>query len=188
MKDFILASGSPQRKILLENIGYVPKKIESADIDESEKKKELPINFVKRMAREKALKVFSNNLGENVLGADTIVVVAGKILHKSNNDEEQLEVMNLLSGRPHMVITAVCLVDKSGQISEKVSKTKVFMKRLSNEEIKDYVATKEWVGCCGYKIEGLLEGFVRKIMGSYSGVVGLPLYETRNLLMGKGVL
>ena len=186
-KDFILASGSPQRKALLSQIGFVPKAIIPADIDESERKNEKPFAYVKRMAIEKALNVAKLYPNEVVLGADTIVTVGTKILHKSRSDEEQCKVMQLLSGKAHRVISAVCVINKHGVASVKVNSTRVLMKNLSQKEIDDYVASHEWVGCCGYKIEGKLAAYVKKIVGSYSGVVGLPLYETQNLLLGVGI-
>ncbi|MDD4557066.1 MAG: Maf family protein [Alphaproteobacteria bacterium] len=187
VKDFILASGSPQRKQLLIQIGFPPKKIEGADIDESEKKGEKPTAYVKRMAIEKAEKVWQQNVDEVVLGSDTIVAVGRKILHKSQNDEEQTAVMKLLSGKAHQVITAVCVIDKKGKKSVKVVSTRVVTKTISVQEIAEYVATKEWVGCCGYKIEGTMAAFVKKIIGSHSSIVGLPLFEARNMLIGVGV-
>ncbi|MBR1915353.1 MAG: septum formation protein Maf [Alphaproteobacteria bacterium] len=186
-KDFILASSSPQRKRLLEQIGFEPKEILAADIDESEKLHEKPLFYVRRMAREKALAVSALKKGENVLASDTIITVGLRIIHKSNTPEEQAKVMRLLSGRNHKVISAVCLVTKDGCVMEKVVTTRISMKRLNEEEIRDYVASNEWVGVCGYKIEGVLAGFVKNMVGSFTGVVGLPLYETRNLLIGAGI-
>lgn len=187
IKNFILASASPQRKRLLEQIGYQPKEIISADIDEKELPHEHPLPYVKRMAREKALAVAALRPNENILASDTIITVGLRIIHKSQTDEDQIKVMRLLSGRNHKVISAVCLIDSNGKISERVVTTRISMKRLSEEEIKDYVASKEWVGVCGYKIEGLLAGYVKSMTGSFTGVVGLPLYETKNLLMGAGI-
>lgn len=187
VKDFILASGSPQRRQLLEQIGYVPKKTIPADIDESCLKYERPLPYVKRMALEKAKKVAADNPGENVLACDTVVAAGLRIIHKSKTAAEQEAVMRLLSGRNHKVISAVCLIDKNGKISSRCVTTRISMKRLNEEEIKNYIAGGEWVGVCGYKIEGELAGFVKNIVGSYSGVVGLPLYETRNLLIGAGI-
>lgn len=186
-KDFILASGSPQRRALLSQIGLVPSKIEPADIDESEKKGEKPSAYVKRMAQEKAARIAELNPGKIILGADTVVVCGAKILHKSQSDEEQTKVMHLLSGKAHRVLSAVCVIDENGKSAVRLNTTRILMKKLSEKEIKDYVACKEWVGCSGYKIEGCLAGFVKKIIGSYSGVVGLPLYETKNLLEGAGI-
>lgn len=187
VKDFILASGSPQRIALLRQIGFEPKKIQPADIDESISKREAATSYVKRMALEKALHVAELNPGENILACDTIVVVGATIIQKAPNDERQTQVMKMLSGKAHRVMSAVCVIDKKGHKSIKLSTTKVTMKHLTEAEIKDYVACHEWVGCCGYMSEGILEAFIKKIIGSNSGVIGLPLYETRNMLLGAGV-
>lgn len=187
VQNFILASSSPQRRRLLEQIGYVPKEIVAANIDEAELKHERPLAYVRRMALEKARAVAALKPNENILASDTIITVGLRIIHKSQNDEEQKEVMRLLSGRNHKVISAICLIDAKGNVRQKVVTTRISMKRLSEKEIADYVATKEWVGVCGYKIEGLLAGYVRQMVGSFTGVVGLPLYETRNLLIGAGI-
>lgn len=186
-KDFILASASPHRLALLEQIGFKPKNVMPADIDESIKKFETPTVYVKRMALEKALKIADSHPQENVLSCDTTIVVGGKVLHKAVNAAEQTKVMNLLSGRANKVLTAVCLIDKKGQVKLHCVVSRVITKRLSEEEIKEYVASNDWMGCCGYKIDGAFAGFVRKISGSYSGIVGLPLFETKNLLNGVGV-
>lgn len=187
MKDFILASGSPQRKMLLQQIGMEPALIEAADIDETPHQGEKPSAYVKRMACEKAAHVAEKHPGKVVLGSDTILVCAAKIIQKAHSDEEQEQVMRFLSGKSHKVLTAVCVVDAKGKQRVRLNTTKIQMKRLSEEEIKAYVATREWVGCAGYKIEGRLAALVRQMTGSYSGVVGLPLFETKNLLEGAGI-
>ena len=187
IKDFILASQSPQRKLLLSQIGFEPSKIVPADIDETPKPNEKPSQYVKRMAKEKALYVASKNKRCVVLASDTIVVCGTTIIQKSKNDEEQIKVMKMLSGKTHRVLTSVCVVNNDGKATVRLNTTKIKMKKLTEEEINEYVASKEWCGCAGYKIEGKLAGFVRQIIGSYSSVVGLPLFETRNLLVGAGV-
>ena len=186
-KNFVLASGSPQRKLLLEQIDMVPSLIEAADIDETPKKDEKASAYVKRMAREKALSVARKHPGKIVLACDTIIVAGTQIIQKAHSDEEQTKVMKLISGKAHKVLSAVCVVDSKGKTRIRLSSTKILMKRMSDKEIDDYVNSKEWVGAAGYKIEGRLAAFVRKIIGSYSGVVGLPLFETRNLLVGAGI-
>ena len=187
-KDFILASGSPQRKTLLEQIGFAPKAIISADIDETPNKKEKATAYVKRMALEKALAVAILHEGNIVLAADTIVVAGATIIQKAKNNEEQEKIMQLLSGNAHRVLTAICVVSKCGKPTVRLSTTKVHMKNLSSNEIKSYVDSQEWLGCSGYKIEGSMEAFVRKINGSHSGIIGLPLFETKNLLNGAGII
>lgn len=186
-KDFILASGSPQRRALLAQIGFVPKKINPADIDEHVLAKEEPLRYIRRIARAKAVAVAKLYPNENVLSADTVIVAGQKIIQKSPDDAAQTSVMRLLSGRTHRVITSVCLIDKKGHIAQKTVTTKITMKHLTEQEITDYIESGEWHGVAGYKIEGKLAGFVKRIVGSYSGVVGLPLYETKNLLNGVGV-
>lgn len=186
-KDYILASQSPQRQSLLSQIGYIPKTIYPANIDERVLDNEKPLPYIKRIARQKAEYVSSLHPNENVLSADTIIVVGQKIIQKSKTKEEQTKVMHLLSSRAHRVITSVCLIDKNGHINQKTVTTKIIMKHLTQEEISTYVSSKEWEGVAGYRIEGLLSGYVKRIIGSYSGVIGLPLYETRNLLIGAGI-
>lgn len=187
IKDFILASSSPQRRTLLNQIGFEPREICPADIDESAYKEEKPSAYVKRMAREKAQKVWQTYPQSIVLACDTIVVVGQSLLHKAKNDEEQRMVMKKLSGHAHRVLSAVCVVSRDGKIAERLVSSRIIMKRLTEQEIEAYVASQEWVGCSGYKIEGRMEAYVKKIIGSYSGIVGLPLYETKNLLNGAGI-
>lgn len=186
-KSFILASQSPQRKKLLEQINFVPEKIELANINETPEQSEKPSQYVKRMALEKAKYVAENHKNKVILASDTILVCGTKIIQKSKTHEEQKKVMDLLSGRSHKVITAVCVINEQGKSSMRLNTTKIKMKKLSQKEISDYVESEEWLGCAGYKIEGVLGGFVQQMIGSYSGVIGLPLYETRCLLMGAGV-
>lgn len=186
-KDFILASGSPQRRSLLEQIGYAPKGIHPADIDEHVLKGETPLRYIRRIARAKAEAVAALLPNENILSADTVIVANQKIIQKAPDEKAEEKVIRLLSGRTHKVITSVCLISKTGRISQKTVTTKVAMKHLTETEIADYIAAGEWHGVAGYKIEGMLAGYVKKIIGSYSGVVGLPLYETKNMLNGIGV-
>lgn len=186
-KDFILASGSQDRLRLLAQIGYEPKLVDPADIDETRRPHERPLPYVRRMAREKALKMAQKYPCENVLAGDTVVTVGLRIIQKSKSADEQNEVMHLISGRNHKVISAVCLVDKSGKLTERYVSTRITMKALNEEEIGTYLKSKEWVGVCGYRIDGILGGYVKTMVGSYSGVIGLPLFETRNLLIGAGI-
>ena len=186
-KDFILASGSPDRYKLLEQVGFLPKAVKPANIDETRIAHEKPLPYVKRMALEKAKAAAKENPNENILAADTIVTAGLRIIQKSANEQEQEAVMRLLSGRNHKVISAVCLIDKNGKIIQRCVTTRISMKRLSEKEIQDYIASKEWVGVCGYKIDGTLGCYVKNMVGSFSGVVGLPLYETINLLKGVGI-
>ena len=186
-KQFILASCSPHRRLLVEQIGYVPMLVESADIDETPRRLERPTEYVKRMAREKALAVAAKHPKTVILAGDTVVTSGTKILQKAADAEAQKKVMRLLSGKAHKVLSGVCVVSADGRVSVKCITTRIVMKKLTEKEIDEYVATKEWVGCAGYKIEGCLAGFVKKMTGSYSGVVGLPLFEVRNMLNGAGI-
>lgn len=186
-KDYILASGSPQRIALLRQICYEPKEILPADINEDCLPHEKALPYVRRMALNKAKHVADLRKGENVLACDTVVVVGQKILHKSKDEDEQRKVMQMLSGKTHRVISSVCLINKNGKVSQRTVSTKITMKVLTPREIEDYVACGEWRGVCGYKIEGRLAGYVKRIVGSYSGVVGLPLYDTLNILKGEGI-
>lgn len=180
-KDFILASGSVHRKQLLLSAGFEPKQIITADIDEIPKANENPKDYVKRMAFEKALAVYQKHTGNIILAADTIVLCQDKIIQKSKSDNQQREVMHLLSGSKHSVLTAVCLIDENGNIFQDLSETGVSIKPLSDEEIEQYIQTKHWVGCCGYNNDGMMESFTEGYYGSYSGLVGLPLCIVRSL-------
>ena len=137
-KSFILASQSPQRKKLLEQINFVPEKIEPANIDETPKQCEKPSQYVKRMALEKAEYVAKRHKGEIVLASDTVIVCGAKIIQKSRTHDEQREIMNLLSGRTHKVLTAVCVINEQGKSSVRLNITKIKMKKLSQKEISDY--------------------------------------------------
>lgn len=186
VKDFILASGSPQRRALLAQMGFAPKQFVPADIDESEKKHETATAYVKRMALEKARRVAGLFPNENILACDTIGVAGAKILHKAHSEEEQTAVLEKLSGKAHYVISSVCVIGKNGRIAQRTVSTRILMKKLTPAEIKDYVVSHKWEGVCVYRIEDM-EAYVKKIIGSYSGIIGLPLYETRNLLNGIGI-
>lgn len=186
-KDFILASSSPQRLALLKQIGYLPKKVCPAGINEERFQNEQPLAYIRRIARAKAEAVAALFPGQNILSADTIIVAKQQIIQKSPDAAAQTRVMNLLSGRSHRVITSVCLIDKKHNISQKTVTTKIVMKHLTPAEVDAYIASNEWQGVAGYKIEGMLAGFVKKIIGSYTGVIGLPLYEAKNMLNGAGV-
>ena len=172
---------------MLKQIGYEPEAVVGADIDETPRRFERATEYVQRMAKEKALAVAAQYPDKVVLAGDTVVVAASKILQKAKDAEAQKKVMRLLSGKAHKVLSGVCVVAPNGQVAVKCVTTRIVMKKLTEKEINDYVATNEWVGCAGYKIEGCLAGFVRKIIGSYSGVVGLPLFEVRNMLNGVGI-
>ncbi len=183
----ILASASPRREALLEQIGVIPDKIIAADIDETPLKAELPRDYVLRLAREKALLVAGANSGARVLGADTAVACGRRILPKAEDENTARECLALLSGRAHRVYTGVALVAPDGAVRTRIVETRVKVRRLDAPAIQDYIDSTEWDGKAGgYAIQGLFAKHIVGIIGSYPNVMGLPLYEVANLLAGAG--
>lgn len=181
----ILASASPRRRELLARIGVVPDTVAPTNIDETPGEAELPRDYARRMAREKALAAASG--GAHVLAGDTVVAVGRRILPKAEDEVTARRCLELMSGRRHRVLSAIALHSPCGTLRERLSETVVVFKRLSPDEIAAYLASGEWHGKAGgYAIQGSAEGLIRRIDGSHSGVVGLPLYETRNLLLAAG--
>lgn len=184
----VLASASPRRADLLRQAGIAPDGIRAPDVDETPAKGELPADYARRMAAAKALFVLSF-VKEDVLvlGADTVVSCGRRILPKADTEENVDACLRFLSGRRHLVRTAVVVVQKNAPPRLRLVTTRVAFKRLSGEEIASYLASGEGLGKAGgYAIQGRAEGFVRHINGSYSNVVGLPLTETLALLAGCG--
>jgi septum formation protein len=189
----ILASGSPRRLDLLNQVGIKPARLMPMDIDETPKKSEHPRSLARRLSTEKAeasLSAIRGDVAWNhsyILSADTVVAVGRRILPKTEYMDEASSALNLLSGRGHHVYTGICLVTPGGQFRQKVVETKVRFKRLSMREIEAYLASDQWRGKAGaYAIQGIAASFVQKLVGSYTNVVGLPLYETTLLLNGEG--
>ncbi len=189
----VLASGSPRRLNLINQVGIQPDALRPTDIDETPNRGELPRGYATRLAKTKAeaglaAAARDNELaGAFVLAADTVVAVGRRILPKAELIDEAAQCLRLLSGRNHQVYTAVCLVAPNGAVRQRLVETRVRFKRLSGEDIDDYLATGEWQGKAGgYAVQGLAGSFIVKISGSYSNVVGLPLYETVLLLAGEG--
>lgn len=189
----ILASASPRRLALLEQIGVEPDLLLPTSIDETPKRNERPRTLALRLAEEKAraaVRLASHDpalLGALVLTADTVVSVGRRVLPKAETVDEAVGCLELLSGRAHRVSTALGLSTAKGALRSRVVETRVRFKRLSQSEIDAYVASGEWRGKAGgYAIQGLAGAFVSKLTGSYSAVVGLPLLETVNLLSGEG--
>jgi len=189
----VLASASPRRLALLEQAGLKPDLLNPVDIEEVPKKRETPRAFVQRMAREKAEAAREAPIvrelegGTFILAADTVVAVGRRILGKAATAEQARSMLRLLSGRSHKVLTAVALISPAGRLRLRVVETKVRFKRLSLEDVRTYIDCDEWRGKAGaYAIQGRAGAFVRHINGSYTGVVGLPLYETVSLLEGNG--
>ncbi len=181
----VLASASPRRRELLRRLGIRADDISAADIDETPEKGELPRNYAKRMALQKAAAVAAP--GCHVLAGDTVVALGRRILPKAEDESTARECLKLLSGRRHRVLSAVALRHPDGTLRERLSETSVRFKSLSSEEIDAYIDGGEWHGKAGgYAIQGSAEGLIAWISGSHSGVVGLPLFETRALLKSAG--
>jgi len=185
MPELILASASPRRRELLARLGLPEVEVSPADIDETPRKGELPRDYATRVAREKALAVAAP--GAFVLAGDTVVAAGRRILPKAEDEATARTCLDLLSGRRHRVLSAIALRAPDGTLRERLSETHVRFKRLSREELDAYLAGGEWHGKAGgYAIQGAAEGLVAWIAGSHSGVVGLPLFETRALLKAAG--
>jgi septum formation protein len=181
----ILASSSPRRLMLLQQIGIVPDQVVSPDIDESPIRNELPRPYAERMAAEKAAAAMSRN--HLVLAADTVVSAGRRILPKAEDAAEVRKCLTLLSGRRHRVLTAIVLIAPDGRSTGRLVETAVTFNRLTQAQIERYVALGEGEGKAGgYAINGHAASFIRFLSGSYSGVVGLPLFETAQLLRGHG--
>jgi septum formation protein len=189
----VLASGSPRRLSLINQAGIEPDALRPADIDELPKKGELPRACATRLARAKAEAAlatvrFDEELaGAFIISADTVVAVGRRILPKAELLDEAAQCLRLLSGRNHRVYTGVCLVTPKQSFRQRLVETRVRFKRLSDEDIEAYLASGEWRGKAGgYAAQGIAGAFIIKIVGSYSNVIGLPLYETLSLLSGEG--
>ena len=187
--EFILASASPRRRELLARLGIQPARIIAADIDETPLPGELPRAHAIRLAAEKARAAAAMVPGAYILTGDTVVGVGRRILPKAEDEATARACLALISGRRHRVFSAVALAAPDGTVRAALSETALRFKRLSNSEIDAYIAGGEWHGKAGgYAIQGMAEGFCLWLAGSHSGVVGLPLYETRKLLIAAGLL
>jgi septum formation protein len=185
--NLVLASASPRRLELLAQIGIVPDAVDPAELDETPLPRELPAQHALRLAREKALAVAARYPGAFVLGADTVVACGRRILPKAEDEKTARQCLALLSGRRHRVEGGVALVCPDAAVATRRIETAVTFKRLSPAEIDAYIAGGEWHGKAGgYAIQGRAARFIRFIAGSYSNVVGLPLFETAALLEGRG--
>lgn len=183
----ILASASPRRLSLLAQIGVAPDDVIAADVDESERPQELPRDYVLRVARAKADVVAAKSSGDFILAADTAVACGRRILPKAEDEATARKCLELMSGRAHRVFSGVILAGPGEERRERVVETRVKVARLEPGDIDAYVASGEWRGKAGgYAIQGVFAKHVVSIIGSYSNIVGLPLYETANLLKGAG--
>ncbi len=189
MPPLILASASPRRLDLLRQIGVAPDAVDPADVDEAALRDETPRRLVERLARAKAAAVAERRPGAFVLGADTVVAVGRRVLGKPEGEADARRMLTLMSGRAHRVLTGVAVVAPDGRVAARLSETRVHFKRLTDAELDAFVASGEWRGAAGgYRIQGRAGAFVIALEGSYTGVVGLPLYETTCLLAGLGRL
>ncbi|MBB5710007.1 septum formation protein [Sphingomonas xinjiangensis] len=186
MMRLVLASTSPRRLDLLKRIGAVPVRVAAPDIDESPRPDELPRGYATRLAREKAEAVPRED-GELVIAGDTTIALGRRILPPAGTQDTQRRLLGLLSGRRHHALSAVCVIGLDGRPRTRLADTVVTFKRLTEQEITRYLACGEGLGKAGgYAIQGRAEAFVRRIDGTHSGVVGLPLFETRALLESAG--
>jgi septum formation protein len=189
----ILASASPRRLALLQQGGIEPDALLPADVDETPLKNEGAKELAKRLSRSKAevarrvARTREDLKDSYILSADTVVVVGKRVLPKAEVVDEAAACLRLLSGRQHRVYTSICLITPKDTVRERFVETRVRFKRLSRDEFERYLASGEWRGKAGgYAIQGLAGTFVVKLVGSYSNVVGLPLYEAAALLDGEG--
>ena len=189
----VLASGSPRRLSLLNQAGIEPDSLQPTEVDELPGKGELPRAVANRLAKTKAqaalasVKIDEELRGSYILAADTVVAVGRRIMPKAEMLDEAAACLRMLSGRNHRVYTGICLVTPKETFRQRLIETRVRFKRLSNEDIEAYLASGEWRGKAGgYAVQGLAGTFVVKMVGSYTNVVGLPLYETMSLLGGEG--
>jgi septum formation protein len=181
----VLASASPRRADLLGQIGLVPDQIIATDIDETPLAGEPPRRLAVRLALAKAAAAAKPDA--YVLAADTVVAVGRRLLPKAESEDQSRACLALLSGRAHRVLTAIAVQAPDGRLAQRLSESRVHFKRLTAAEIEAYVEAGEWRGKAGgYAIQGRAGAFVIALQGSYSGVVGLPLYETAMLLEGLG--
>ncbi|MCI3134147.1 Maf family protein [Phenylobacterium aquaticum] len=183
----VLASASPRRLDLLAQMGLTPDGVDPAEIDESPLKDETPRRLALRLACAKAAKVAAAHAGAHVLAADTVVAVGRRILPKAESEAEVRHCLDLLSGRAHKVLTAVAVAAPGGRVASRLVETRLHFKRLTDREIAAYLQSGEGLGKAGgYAIQGRAGAFVMALQGSYTAVVGLPLYETACLLDGLG--
>ena len=183
----VLASASPRRLALLEQIGIAPDTVEPAEIDETARRRELPAQLAARLAAEKARTVAERHTDAFILGADTVVACGRRILPKPDAAAEAQACLDRLSGRRHVVYGGITLILPDGSARNRLVRTTVTFRRLERAEIAGYIDSGEWRGKAGgYAIQGRAAAFIRFIRGSYSNVVGLPLFEVAQLLKGVG--
>lgn len=184
----VLGSASPRRLDLLKQIGVVPDIVDPAELDETPARGETPPELARRLSREKAMLVAARYPGAFVLAADTVVACGARILPKAESEKDARLCLKILSGRRHRVLSGVTLISPDGKQHHRLVTTTVAFKRLDDSDIACYLNSGEWHGKAGgYAIQGLAAAFIRAINGSYSNVVGLPLFEVANLLRTQGL-
>jgi septum formation protein len=185
----ILASASPRRLDLLTQVGITPDAVDPAEIDERALKRETPRRTARRLAALKAATTAARQPGAFVIGADTIVVASGRAMGKPPTRAEAERMLTILSGRGHHVYTAVAVIAPDGRLAVRLAEARIRMKSLSSGNIASLLESGEWLGAAGgYRVQGLAGAFVTDLTGSYSAVVGLPLYEVVCLLEGLGYI
>ena len=173
---------------MLSTIGVTPVKILSPDINETPLTKEKPSDYSKRIAKEKIISVRDESDDQILLTADTVVYCGSRIIDKTTKIDKAKQNLSFLSGRRHKIMTSICVMGVDKKIKTKSVITIVHFKRISSKDIDHYLRLNEWQDAAGsYKIQGFAEAYIKSINGSYSNVVGLPLYETRNLLQSSGL-
>lgn len=183
----ILASASPRRSDLLAQIGIVPDGVSAADLDESPKPSETPRQLAQRLAIDKARAVAADRGDACVLAADTVVCVGRRVLDKALTEDDVRACLELMSGRGHRVYTGIAVIAPGGRLSSRIVETRLTFKSLTAHDIADYLACGEGIGKAGgYALQGRAGAFVTNLVGSYTSVIGLPVYETRCLLEGAG--
>lgn len=187
----VLASASPRRLQLLEQIGIAPQTVLATDIDETPLKQELPRVYVQRLANAKAMAAQAiSKDSQFILAADTIAAAGRRILNKTSERHIAKKHLSLLSGRRHRVYTSVVLLNtQTGKISSRQVCTMVQFSRFTEKQLEHYLDSEEWKDKAGsYAIQGIAASFIQAISGSHSNVVGLPLFETAQLLRGHGLI
>jgi septum formation protein len=183
----ILGSSSPRRLQLLAQIGITPDIVVGADIDETPRRGEVPEKYCERVAMEKNLKLQPQFADDFILTADSTVALGRRILGKAENVAEAEQMLRLLSGRTHCVITAVTLKPPGKHMVHRLNISRLTVKRLSEQELQEYLVLNEWPDRAGaFSFQQNFAQYVSKIQGSYTGIVGLPLYETAQILKGAG--
>lgn len=187
MTKFILGSGSPERLQLLKDSGFIPDEIVPADIDETPRKKEKPEKYVVRIARDKAEFLHEKYFGEVILAGDTILASKSQIMQKCRTEDEIRKNLIFFSGRSVRALTSVCVINSEHKVAQRMVETSIKMKHMSNIDVEDYIKSGCWIGRAGGLGGGMLDSFIIRIVGSYSNVRGLPMYETSNMLISAGV-